>query len=77
MHDYAYPLIGVSKHGTLNRIANGLQFAKVFSTKLPTVIIRPIFYHQNFYFMLCLKVPKGFLCSHQVNKVSDNDNNNN
>ena len=39
MHDYAYPFIGIYKHGMLNQIANGLQFNKQLSTKLLTVLI--------------------------------------
>ena len=47
---------------TFPSYANGLQFAKVFSAKLHTVLIRQTFYHQSFYYMIVHS--KLNLCEH-------------
>ena len=51
-----YPSIGIYKHGKLNQIANGFQFAKVFSARLPTVLICQIFLLPKFFYYMAVTV---------------------
>ena len=48
--------------------ANGLQFAKVFSTKLPTFLICQSFYRQSFYCMV-LDIIKMITCIQNIQLI--------